>query len=142
MATSTRIHGRHGRVELGIGSPLTLLGSIKSFTLNQARDYVDVTAFEDTNKVYVPGLRDISGTIAFWYALELASSPVAGDTEALFEAAEGDVPVTLRLTPSSLDLGRNWEGPAYLDLATITVDVSGAVNGSSAFKASGAWVRS
>jgi hypothetical protein len=135
-----RITGRHGRVEITDASPAVILGSISQWTLSQARDYVEVTAFEDTNKVYVPGLRDISGTIAFFYSMD-AGSPAAGDTEALFEAAESDDPVTLRLTPDSLDTLRSWTGPAYVDVSAFTVDVKGAVSGTANFKASGAWTR-
>jgi hypothetical protein len=133
-----RIHGRHGSIE--IGSPGVIVGSVTKWTLNQARDYVDVTCFGDNNKVYVPGLRDISGTLNFVYDLN-PGSPSSGQSEGLFDAAESETPVTIKLVPNTLDTSHYWKGPGYLDLATIDVDVKGAVTGTSNFKASGAWSR-
>lgn len=135
-----RIHGRHGEVALTDSSPAVVLGSISKWNMSQARDYVNVTAFGDPNKVWIPGLKDISGQISFFHDLE-DGSPSSGESEALFLATEGDVPVELRLTPSTLAPTHNWEGPAYLDLSNIDVDVNGAVTGTSTFKASGAWSR-
>jgi len=136
-----RIHGRHGQVTRTDVSPEVNIGSVMKWTLSQPRDYVEVTCFGDNNKVYVPGLRDISGSIDWAYNLDVGS-PAAGDTEELFEMAEADDPVSLALYPSTLDLTHYWAGPAYLDLASLTVDVKGAVTGSSNFKASGSWSRS
>lgn len=134
-----RMHGRHGQVAIGSGSPLTVVAALNKWTLNMARDYVDVTAFGDTNKAYVPGLPDISGTLGGFLDQE-AGSPDAGGSAALLEAAEGDVPVTLRLTPNTEQAARYWEGPAYLDVS-IDVAVNGACAISGNFKASGAWQR-
>lgn len=133
-----RIHGRYGQIELG--TPAEIVGSVQKWTLNSARDYVDVTCFGDPNKVYVPGLRDISGSIAFVYNLDVGI-PAAGDSEAIFAAAESPDPVEVKLTPSSLDVTHHWSGPAYLDVQSLDVDVKGAVTGVSNFKASGAWTR-
>lgn len=135
-----RIAGRHGRIEMGAGSPLDIIGSVTNWTLNQARDYIDVTCFEDTNKVYVTGLGDISGTLAFVYNID-TGSPESGDTLPLFLAAENPDPVVIKLTPNSLDLTHYWTGPAYVDIASIVVDVKGAVTGTGNFKASGSWQR-
>lgn len=135
-----RIHGRFGQVSRTDGSPDVIFGSISEFTLNQSRDYVEVTCFQDTNKQYVVGLGDISGTINFFYNLD-AGSPEAGDSADLFAAADSATPVTLKLMPNTNDTTHYWTGDAYIDLGTITVSVSGAVSGTANFKGSGNWTR-
>lgn len=135
-----RIHGRFGQVADISNSPEIIIGSIQKFTLKQSRDYVDVTCFQDPNKTYVVGLKDISGTINFVYNLD-SGSPLAGDTEQLFEMADNPDPVQIRLMPDTNNPGHFWYGPAYLDIDTLDVDVKGAVTGSATFKASGAWAR-
>jgi hypothetical protein len=134
-----RISGRFGAVEIADSSPVVTLGSITKWTLSKTRNFIDVTCFQDANKVYVPDLPDISGSISFFYSMD-AGSPLAGDSEALFEATENPNPVVLRLVPSTNE-SHYWSGPAYVDLNDITVDVKGAVAGTSNFKASGDWSR-
>jgi hypothetical protein len=133
-----RIHGRHGSVE--IGSPAALIGSVSKWTLNQAKDFVEVTCFGDENKAWVVGLKDISGQLSFVYNLD-PGSPASGDTLPLIEATEGDDPVMLKLVPDTNNATHFWSGQAYLDLSTIDVDVKGAVVGTSNFKGSGSWTR-
>lgn len=134
-----RIHGRHGEVSFIDASPAVVIASLNAWTLNMARDYVEVTAFGDANKVYVPGLQDISGTLAGFYDMD-EGSPTSGGSLALFEAAEGDTPVTLKLTPNTLDAGKYWSGSSYLDVS-VNVAVNGAVTLSGNFKGAGAWAR-
>lgn len=134
-----RIHGRYGSVEIVDSSPAVVLGSLNHWTLNMATDYVEVTSFGDANKTYVPGLKDISGTLGGFYNLD-AGSPSAGDSEALFDAAEGTTPVTLSLIPSTLDTSHYWTGLAYVDVS-IDVAVNGAVTLAGNFKGAGAWTR-
>jgi hypothetical protein len=136
-----RIHGRHGSIELRDGvppGPAVVLGSLNHWTLNMTRDYADVTAYEDDNKIYVPGPRDTAGTIAGFYDMEATG---ASPSEPLFDAAEGDAPVKLALIPNSLDATHFWEGLAYLDVS-IDVAANGAVTLSGGFKAGGPWTRS
>lgn len=138
-----RFHGSKGSVEMEPsgspgGSPLAEIASLNAWTLSMARDRVDVTAFGDTNKQYVQGLADIKGTFGgFWDTG--AGSPDEGNGT-LFDAAEGSTPVTLKLTPSSLDPTHYWTGLAYLD-AAIDVSATGAVTISGSFVAAGDWTR-
>lgn len=134
-----RISGRRGEIAITTVSPAVIIGSINQFTLKMGRDYIDVTSFGDVNKTYVPGLPDISGSFSGFLDQE-TGSPDSGESFPLFEAAEGETPVTLRLTPNTNMTDRNWEGPAYLDVS-IDVPVSGAATISGNFKASGAWTR-
>jgi hypothetical protein len=134
-----RIHGSHGRVAIADGSPSVVLASINKWALNRTRDRADVTCFEDLNKVYVQGLPDIKGTLGGFYDAG-DGSPLSGGNLALFDAAEGEVPVMLNLFPSSLFLERYWSGLAYLD-ASIDVAANGAVAISGTYAAAGAWTR-
>ena len=59
----TKLHGKNGAIYVdgpkGTGTKV----AVKSqWDLNLSRDYVEVTTFGDTNKEYVAGLKDISGS--------------------------------------------------------------------------------
>lgn len=129
-----RRHGMHGEIFMDPAGaePITgtLLASMNGWTLDMARDKVDVTAFGDPNKVYVQGFMDIKGTLKGWWEA-LASRP-------LFDVAMGDTPCGLKLVPSSLDSTAFYSGLAYLD-ASIEVAADGAVSISGNFAAAGPW---
>lgn len=66
----SRIHGRRGRIYLGLASDTATaepLPFFASWSINFSTDKVDVTAFGDNNKVYVAGLPDASGQFAGFY---------------------------------------------------------------------------
>lgn len=134
-----RLHGKNGQVEIVDVSPAVVIASLNKWNLNMGRDYVEVTSFGDTNKEYVPGLPDISGSLGGFLDLS-DGSPAEDGSEALFDAAEGDTPVTLKLTPSTNFATRYWKGLAYLDVS-IDVAVNGAVTLAGNFKAAGPWTR-
>src|SRR4030095_486164 len=117
-----RRHGMHGEIFMDPAGVIpvtgTLLASMNGWTLDMARDKVDVTAFGDTNKIYVQGFMDIKGTLKGWWEA-LASRP-------LFDVAMGDIPCGLKLIPSSLDATAFYSGLAYLD-TSIEVTSDGAV---------------
>jgi len=56
----TKLHGKNGAIYLGADK----VALKTEWTLNLNRDYVDATVFSDTNKTYLAGLKDISGTYA------------------------------------------------------------------------------
>lgn len=126
-----RHHGSKGSVKMDPtgGATAVLVASLNAWTLDQARDKADVTAFGDTNKQYVQGLPDVKGTIGGW----LDDSDLA-----LFEVAAGDIPALLELYPTSLVPTLKWSGLAYLD-ASINVSATGAVSVSSSFVGAGPW---
>ena len=121
--------GRYGTVKYdpaGV-TPVALI-SLNTWKLSLKTDYEEVTCFGDTNKVYVPGMRDISGSVAgFWNS----------DSVVLFEATEAATPGWLELAPNSTEAEFNWSGLAYLD-ADIDCSLS-APKIKSQFKAAGAW---
>lgn len=129
-----RKHGSRGQIMLDPagtvpGTPV-LVADLNAWTLDMARDQVDVTAFADVNKQYVLGLPDVKGTYGGWW--NSASSP------ALFDVAQGTSPVTLKLVPSEDEPTFFFEGLAYLD-ASINCPATGAVSISGNFVAAGAW---
>lgn len=65
-----RIHGRRGRIYMGIASDTASAEPLPFFadwTINFATDKVEVTAMGDNNKVYVAGLPDASGDFSGFY---------------------------------------------------------------------------
>lgn len=125
--------GRNGQVlwDAAAGSPTsaTLIASLNSFKLSLKTDYEDVSCFGDTNRVYVPGLRDISGTIGgFWNSAD----------RTLIAASEQSTPGFLELVPNSTESQYMFRGLAYMD-ADIDCSLS-APKLSGNFRAAGAWV--
>lgn len=76
-----RVHGRRGRLYVGIASdtasaePVTF---ISKWSINFSTDNVDVTAIGDSNKTYVAGLPDASGSFSGWYDDATAQTYTAG----------------------------------------------------------------
>jgi len=132
--------GRNGEVKWdpagGAGAAATTLLSIKAFSISMKTDKINVTCFQDQNKVYVPGMPDISGTLTgFWNS----------DDMALVHAARATAPGYLILIPDITDVDAGtpaapfaWEGLAYLD-AEIDTDVEGAPELSGQILAAGPW---
>lgn len=112
------------------GSSPVEVGSLNQWTLDMARDKEDVTCFGDTNKQYVLGLPDIQGEInGVWDEL---TSPD------FLRVALGDVPVTLKLLPSTITPTYFFTGLAYLD-AGIDCGADGAVTINGKYVAAGPW---
>lgn len=95
---SQREHGRNGVVYMGltqtggvsaVASPVTFL---TDWTVNKVTDKADVTAFQDTNKVYVAGLPDASGDFSGWYD---------NATPQTYTAAGDGIPRNFYLYPNS-----------------------------------------
>ena len=130
-----RRHGMHGEVSIDpAATPVTpvyaVVASVNGFTIEFTREKVDVTAFQDPNKVYVQGFADIKGTLKFWWEAVASRS--------LFDVALGDTPCGLKLVPSTLDPTAFFSGLAYLD-TSIEVASDGAVSGSGNWAAAGPW---
>jgi hypothetical protein len=89
-----------------------------------------VTCFLDENKVYVPGLKDISGSLAGFYD---------STNLALYEAADQEDPGFLELIPNTTEAATlKWAGLGYLD-SDIDTAVDGAPAVSGTFVAAGPW---
>jgi hypothetical protein len=129
-----RQHGSKGSVEAdlaGADTPVPIIG-LNNWTLSAKRDRADVTAFGDPNKVWVQGLPDVSGALGGWWDSETEILP-------LFAAAMGDIAVSLKLIPTTLEEDIFFSGKAWID-AGINVGSNGGVSISGSWAASGPWV--
>jgi hypothetical protein len=129
-----RIHGKKGDVLIDPtgGATPTSLASTDSWDLDLAKDRVDVTCFQDTNKQSVLGLPSYSGTMTGCW--DSATTP-----EQLFAVIFGDVAAMLHLVPNTLEPTFLFKGLANID-GSISVSAKGAVTWSSKFDAAGNWV--
>ncbi len=122
----TRHHGRYGRIQIGG----TLVVSIESWKLSLKKDTVDVTCFNDTNKVYVVGLPDFTGSFTgFWDDT---------DTVPFTEQAKSVYTSIILYTDYTNNNTKYAYGPAWMDM-NIDTSVKDAVKISGDFKAAGAW---
>jgi hypothetical protein len=106
------------------------IASINAWKLSLKTDYEDVSAFGDSNKVFIPGLRDLSGTIAgFWNSSDVT----------LVQASNQSTPGFLELIPNSDsdEAGFTFSGLAYMD-AEIDCSLS-APKISGSFRAAASW---
>lgn len=103
--------------------------ALNQWTLNMPTDVVEVSAFGDTNKQYVQGLPDITGTLSGWW----------DDTsDELYDASRSTDGVKLYLYPSSSVTTKYWYGTAWADFSINTGSAQGvAISGS--FRAKGSW---
>jgi hypothetical protein len=121
-----RIHGRKGRLYVGLANsgataePVTFLNQ---WDIKFETDKEEVTAFGDTNKVYVSGLPDAQGSFAGFY----------DDTSAqLYTAASDGAARKFYLYPTTDSTSVYFFGTALFDF-----NVQGEVSGS--VKVSGSW---
>lgn len=120
----TKIHGKNGAIY--IGATKVAVKSEWSLALN--RDYVDATVFGDTNKTYLTGLKDISGTYAG--LLDTSGDLLVNATD------EDDVQIYLYAEDGGDVIA---SGPGLFD-ASITANNTDAVRVTGNFRASGSWV--
>ena len=125
--------GRYGQVLFdadGAGTP-TLIVSLNKWALSLKTDHLEVTCFGDENKVYIPGMKDVSGSVdGYWNSEEVT----------LFEAADSPTPGLLKLVPNNTEPTFFWSGLAYMD-ADINVGVNEAPTVTGTFMAAGPWTR-
>ena len=107
--------------------------ALSNWGISLARDRFEVTAFGDSNKQYVQGLPDISGSFGGWW----------DDTEdTIFDAADNAEAVKMYLYPDRANAEtKYWYGTAYVDISEVTTDVGGAVTVAGTFQAAGTWAR-
>ena len=120
----TKIHGKNGAIY--VGGTKVAVKSEWSLALN--RDYVDATVFGDTNKTYLTGLKDISGTYAG--LLDTSGDLLVNATD------QDDVQIYLYAEDGGDVIA---SGPGLFD-ASITANNTDAVRVTGNFRASGSWV--
>jgi hypothetical protein len=125
-----RVHGQRGRLYAGIASSTAAaepIAYLSMWSLDSATDKSDVTAFGDTNKVYVSGLPDAQGAYSGWY--DTASAQ-------LYTAAQDGAARRFYLYPDISD-GDYFFGTALFDFSVNTgvaegVAISGSFSAASA----------
>lgn len=125
-----RIAGRNGRLYANIttGGTPEPIAFLSSFTADAATDDIEVTAFGDTNKVYVAGLPDFSGSFDGFYD---------DATAQLYTAALDGTARKFYLYPNVSTPGQYFFGTATFDFS-IDASVSDAVKISGNFRAASA----
>ena len=123
--------GRYGTIKYDPAGILPVtVGDFNKWKMSQKTDKTNVSCFGDLNKVYVPGLKDINGSIAgFWNSTNVV----------LWAAVDAATPGLIALGPNSTETA-SWSGLAYLD-ADIDCSVDGAPAVSGSFMAAGTWTR-
>lgn len=121
-----RIHGRRGRLYVGLASdsataePVTFLNS---WSIKFETEKSEVTAFGDDNKVYISGLPDAQGDFAGFYD---------DATVQLYTAASDGAARKFYLYPDNSSTSKYFWGTAIFDFS-----VDGSVSGPVAV--SGSW---
>jgi len=127
------LSGRYGEVSYDPtgagGATLVPIISLNKFKVSFKTDKLDVTCFQDTNKVYIPSMMDASGSASGFYN----SAEVT-----LFEAAVAPTPGMLKLCPNTTEPTFFWTGKAYMDVEVDT-GVADAPTLSSEWMAAGPW---
>jgi len=127
----SRISGRNMAVYISLdgtaaASPLPFMAE---YDLSSSSDQIEVTAGGDTNKIYVPGLPDFSGSISGFYNSGLTSL-----TDALYRASRDGVARGFYLYPDSTNTAEAFYGTAYFDF-TVKSGVGSATTVSSKISA-------
>lgn len=132
MAADDRLHGAHGQVKMDPtgGSSTVVVASLNKWELDMSKDHTKVTAFGDTNHVYVDGLPDLKGSYGGWF------DPADGLN--IFAVVFGTAKPFLELYPNDAATDIKWAGKGLLD-AKITVDAGGGVAVSGTFVGAGPW---
>lgn len=128
--SGTKLHGKNGAIYLnGPKGSGTKVANKADWTLALNRDYVDATVFGDTNKTYLVGLKDVSGTYA-------GILDVSGDL--LLNATDSDaVPVYLYADDTTYPV-LIASGPGLFD-ASVNASNTDAVRITGNFRAAGAF---
>jgi hypothetical protein len=118
-----RIHGRSGRLYAGITSAGTAesIAFLNQWSIDFSVDFVDVTAFGDTNKTYVSGLPDAQGSFGGFYDTATAQ---------LYTAATDGVARKFYLYPDNGTTGQYWFGTGLFDFSVSSgVDAAATISG-------------
>jgi len=125
-----RISGRNGRVYLAIasGGAAEPVAFLNSWSISFQTEKAEVTAFGDSNKVYIAGLPDSSGEFSGFYDDATAQT---------YTAATDGVARKFYLYPSTSLNTQYWFGEILPDFS-VNASVSGAAEISSSWNASSA----
>lgn len=122
------VHGKGGAVKIGTPSA-TLVAAMNEWRLTSTADEVDITAFGDTDKVWMPGFKDGQLTFSGFYDDADASQ---GD---LHEAFDDGTEVHVKLYA---DADSGFEGDAVITGREVSASVNGAVTCNFTLRVNGA----
>lgn len=131
-ASGTALHGKNGAIYLGgtkTGGGVKIVNKTE-WTLSLNRDYVDSTVFGDTNKTYLVGLKDVSGTFAGLLATTGDAQVNAADSDSLDIYLYADDRASNEFLVAY--------GPGLID-ASISASNTDAIKTTGNFRAAGAW---
>lgn len=125
-----RLSGKNGLLYAAItsGGQAEPIAFINSWSMSFATEKEDVTAFGDTNKVYVSGLPDASGDFAGFYD---------DATNQLYTAAVDGVSRRFYFYPDRTTPAKYWHGSGIFDFA-VRQSSSGGVTISGSWAATSA----
>src|SRR5262245_28906297 len=127
-------HGRFGRILLSTSgaTAAVLVTRQNNWTLDQSVDTAEVSAFGDTNKTYVQGLKDAKGTFGgFWDETD----------NTLWTAVDSATAVKMYLYPDfTAASGSYWYGYAWVS-ASIQTPIGGPVAVSGSWVAGSNWTK-
>jgi len=125
----SRIHGRNGVIYMNLASGGTPepIAYLNAWSIKFTTDTDEVTAFQDTNKIYVAGLPDCQGDFAGFYD---------DATVQTYTAASDGIARKMYIYPSTLKTTQYFSGLAITDF-NVDSKVSGAITISASWKASG-----
>jgi len=128
--TGTKLHGKNGAIYIdGAKGSGIKVATKNEWTLSLGRDYVDATTFGDTNRTYLVGLRDVSGTFSGLMDVsgDILVNATASDIVQLYlYADDGASPILI------------GSGPALVD-GQINASNADAIRMSGNFRAAGNW---
>jgi hypothetical protein len=121
-------HGKNSRILLD-----GVVVKMASFDIDMSQDTVEVTAFGDSNKRYVVGMKSFAATIGgFW----------DDATDKIFDIIDAGNPVNCYFYPDAVAAPTQyWWGSAYVD-GKVSSGVSAAVAVSGTITAAGNFTRS
>jgi len=131
MALNTTTYtGESGRVEFDVGSSLTNVASVRSFSID-----LNTETIEDTNmssggvRSYKAGLTDFSGTLDLFMR----------DSDAAQQAmrTQGSAPASLKLFPSGETTGMSLTGEVLITGFSISSTFDGMVEATASFQGTG-----
>ena len=129
---ATKYHGKKAQFEFGLGSPLTIVCAYAAWDATFDRDFTDASTFCDTDVVEFPGAKRPAGSFTGFMTKE--------DSELVDDASESDVAYTIRITPTTLEPGVYFEGPAWVRVS-YGGTYTGMVTANVTWRGAGAWTK-
>jgi hypothetical protein len=128
--SGTKLHGKNGAIYIGGPKGTGIKVSNKNeWTLSLGRDYVDATTFGNTNRTYLVGLRDVSGTFSGLMDVSgdlLVNATTSDIMDLYLYADDGASPILIASGPSLID-------------AQVNASNADAIRMSGNFRAAGNW---